>query len=269
LPACQAIGKIAAIVATTANVIVGTPICRRSSYAVDRFLCNQQEIQRHHPSSELVLSTSELDFAGVLRNRIASLQLRGTVIQHQVVKPDHARSRLWDIACGREAIRKHVLSQTQARHLLFLDADMTFEPAVIGILEREIRGCGAVFSGYPLRDYGTGLAGAGCVMLAREIMERLQFRCYEFKNGETIFEDNVLEMDLFRLGGRARKGFFVAITHYTSPTEARHVTPQPLGLARRAVNLGVIRYVLIRASILVRCNIPWRMKVFLNRFIST
>ncbi len=247
---------------------MGTPICRRGGYAVDRFLCNQQEVQQQHGSSELVLSTSELDFAEALRARVASLQLRGTVIHHQVVKPEHARSRLWDIACGREAIRKHVLLGTQARHLLFLDADMTFEPTVIGTMEREIRGCGAVFSGYPLRDYGTGLAGAGCVMLTREVLERLRFRCYEFKNGETIFEDNVLEMDLFRLGVRARKGFFVAITHYTSPTEARHTAPQPLGLARRAVNIGAFRYGLIRASILLRCNIPWRMKVFLNRFVS-
>lgn len=253
---------------TTANVIVGTPICRGSSYAVDRFLSNQQEVQQDYRSSELVLSTSELDFAEALKNRVASLGLRGTVIHHQVVKPDHARSRLWDIACGREAIRKHVLSQTRATHLLFLDADMTFDPAVIGILEREIRGCSAVFSGYPLRDHGTGLAGSGCVMLTREVLERLRFRCYEFKNGETIFEDNVLEMDLFRLGGRTRKGFFVAITHYTSPTEARHIAPQPLGLARRAVNVGLVRYALIRASILVRWNIPWRMKVFFNRFIS-
>ena len=250
------------------NVVIGTPICRRGAYAIDRFLANQEEIQRSYESSELVLATSESDFVEELRGLIDSTTLRATVVQHEVVRPDHASSNLWDIAGGRDAIRRYTLSQTQAAYLLFLDADMTFDASVIGTMEREIQGHGAVFSGYPLRDHGLGLAGAGCVMLTRGILEKLRFRCYEFKNGETIFEDNVLEMDLFRLGVRAKRGFFVSITHYTSPTETRSITPRPLGLARRAVNSAWVRYVLIRVSIMIRRNIPWKLKVLLSRWTS-
>jgi hypothetical protein len=112
-----------------------------------------------------------------------------------------------------------------------------------------------------------GLAGAGCVMLSRSTLEKLEFRCCEFKNGEVIFEDNVLEMDLFRLGSRVKKGFFLSITHYASATESRRVTPHPVGLARRITNSAFIRCALIRASMTFKQNIPWKMKVLLNRFL--
>jgi hypothetical protein len=134
-------------------------------------------------------------------------------------------------------------------------------------MERKIQGYDVVFSGYPLRQYGIGLAGAGCVMLTRSILEKLEFRCYEFKNGEVIFEDNVLEFDLFRLGSRVKKGFFLSITHYTSATESRRVTPHPVGPARRITNNAFIRYALIRVSMTIKQNIPWKMKVLLNRFV--
>lgn len=249
------------------NVVIGTPIYRNGAYAIDKFLSNQEEIQRTYPASELVLATSENDFFGELERLVRSSRLRATIFHYGFVKPDCARSNLWDIAGGREAIRKYVLSQTQARYMLFLDADMTFDPSVIATMEREIQGYDAVFSGYPLHQSGMGLAGAGCVMLTRSILEKLEFRCYEFRNGEVIFEDNVLEMDLFRLGSRVKKGFFVAISHYSSPTEARYIVPQPLGLARKLANNALVRYALLRASIMIQRNIPWKLKILLNKFI--
>lgn len=182
------------------------------------------------------------------------------------MKPDYARNSIWDVACGREAVRQYAMSQTEARYLLFLDVDMTFEPSAIKTMEKEIQGYDAVFSGYPLKHYGIGLAGAGCVMLARSILQKIQFRCYEFKSGEVIFEDNLLEMDLFRSGSRVKKGFFLSINHYMSATEARHIAPQPVGLLRRIVNCAPVRYVFLRASIRLKYNIPWRLKVLLGKF---
>jgi len=44
------------------DVIVGTPICRRGAFIIDKFLANQKEIQQNYPSSELVLATEENDF---------------------------------------------------------------------------------------------------------------------------------------------------------------------------------------------------------------
>ncbi len=248
------------------NVVIGTPIHRQGSYVLDKFLSNQKQIQQTYPSSELILATSEYDYIKELESLVSFWKLRGTVLLYEIVKPDYARSNIWNIACGREAIRQYTLSQTEARYLLFLDADMIFEPSVIKIMEKEIQGYDVVFSGHQLRHYGTGLAGAGCMMLPRSILGKIRFRCYEFKNGEVIFEDNVLEMDLFRLGSRIKKGFFLSISHYTSATEARHITPQPVRILRKITTCAFARYWLIRASIMTRHNIPWKLKVLLSKF---
>jgi hypothetical protein len=248
------------------NVVIGTPIYRHGAYVIDRFLSNQKQIQQNYPSSELILATCEYDFINELKSLVSSWKLRGTILPYEVVKPEHARSKIWNIACGREAIREYTLSQTEAGYLLFLDADMTFEPSVIKIMEKEIQGYDVVFSGYPTQRYGIGLAGGGCVMLARSILKKVKFRCYEFKNGEVIFEDNVLEMDLFRLGGRIKKGFFLSINHYISATEARQIAPRPVRILQKITNCAFVRYGLIRASIIIHYNIPWKLKILLSKF---
>ena len=145
---------------------------------------------------------------------------------------------------------------------------MTFDSSVIKIMEREIQGYDVVFSGCPLRSNGTGLAGVGCMMLTKSILEKVKFRCHEFENGEVMFEDNLLEMDLFRLGSRVKKGFFLYVNHYISATETRHINPQPVGMLRKITNCTLIRYVLIRASMIIHHNIPWKLKLFLNKFLS-
>jgi len=251
------------------NVIIGTPIYRRGTYIIDKFLANQKEIQQDYPSSELILATCENDFTGELESLLSFWHLKGRVLLYETVKPDYARSKSWNIACGREAIRQYILSQTQARYLLFLNADMTFDPSVIKITEREIQGYDVVFSGCPLWDYGKGLAGSGCMMLTRGILERIKFRCYEFRNGEVIFEDSILEMDLFRLSSRIKKGFFLSLSHYKSENEATHITPQPVGVLRKITNSAFVRYVLIKASIMIQHDIPWKLKVLLNKFPGT
>jgi hypothetical protein len=251
------------------DVVIGTLVHRQGAYVLDKFLANQQQVQLNYPSSEIVLATNESDFIEELDGLLGSQGLRGEVVLYETTKPQYARSRLWNICCGREAIREYVLSRTAARHLLFLDADMTFDPSVVTIMEREILNHDAVFSGYPLHRYGIGLAGCGCVMLTRSILEKLRFRCYEFKSGEIIFEDNLLEMDLFRSGGRIKKGFFLHITHYKNPTESKHIEPQKLGLWRKITNNNFIRYMLIRTSIAAHCNIPWHLKVLLSELTDS
>ena len=252
----------------TVNVVIGTPIYRAGAYILDRFLANQKEIQQKHPSSELVLATVEHDFADELEALLSSLGIRGKVLSYETIKPDHARSMVWDVACGREALRRYMLSQTKAKYMLCLDADMTYDPNIIEIMGRETQGYDVVFSGCPLRDFGTGLAGSGCMMLSRGTLEKVEFRCCEFKNGEAMSEDNLLEMDLFRLGSRIKKGFFLSISHYKSENEARHIDPRPVGVLRRIANSPLVRYGLIRASLIVHYNIPWKLKVLLNRFLG-
>jgi hypothetical protein len=245
-------------------VIIGTPVSRQGAYALDKFLANQKEIQGQYPACELVLTTSAADFVRELEQALVNRGLRGRVLRHNVTRPDYARSRLWDIAGGRENLRLYFLSRPEAGQLLFLDADMTCDPGIIRILQKELRDGAAVFSGYPLRQYGLGLAGAGCALFRREILDKIAFRCLEFRNGEIIYEDNLMEMDLFRQG-KVRKGFFLTIHHYLQTDEALTVVPHPAGLIRGMLNNSFFRYILIKTSVIVHYNIPWHLKVLMNR----
>lgn len=251
--------------ASESYIVVGTPICRERANILHLFISNQKEIQQTRSGTELILATCENDFAEELKHLIKSMSLRGEVIQYEVSKPDYARSNIWNITCGREAIRRHVLRNTEASHLLFLDSDMVFEPQVIDKLEEAIKGYDAVFSGYHLRSHGKGLVGAGCLMLTRNILKKVSFRCYEFKNGQVIFEDNLLEMDLFQMRGKIRKGYFVSIDHYINEKQANHIDPQKVDVIRRVTSSALVRYCLIKASVFLKWNIAWSLKVLLNR----
>jgi glycosyltransferase involved in cell wall biosynthesis len=250
------------------DVLIGTPIHSNGTYIIDKFLSNQRQIQSRYPSSELVLASVEEELVRELEGFVKLWKLKGRVLHYEVAKPDHARSSIWEITAGREVIRQYMLSQTKADYLLFLDADMIVEPSVISIMKKEIEGYDVVFSGYPLRNYGIGLAGAGCSIIKRGVLEKLNFRCYEFKNGEVIFEDNVLEMDLFRLHSRVKKGFFLTINHFNNADNMKQITPGPVGVFRKLINHPLLRYGLIKTSIDLRYNIPWRLKIIISRFLG-
>jgi hypothetical protein len=247
------------------EVVVGTLIYRQGAYILNKFLANQKEIQQEYPSSKLVLATNEIDFVADLERAFSHCGLKGKVITYETVKPDYARSVIWNVACGREALRQYILSQTDAQYFLSIDADIVCEPSIIQIFKQKIQGCDVVFSGCPIRGYGVGLCGAGCMMVSRNTLEKIKFRCIEFKNGDVIFEDNLLEMDLFRLRARSKKGLLLHCSHYRSETEARHIAPQPIGVCRRLINASFFRYLLIFSSIVVKRNIPWRLKTFIDR----
>ncbi|MFC2039182.1 glycosyltransferase family A protein [Chloroflexota bacterium] len=249
------------------TVIVGTPIHRAGAYILDKFLANQKEIQQDYPSSELVLATVEDDFAEELEKLLPLYGIRGSVLRYETAKPDYARSRIWNIVCGREAIREYTLLQTEARYLLFLDADLTFDPNIIEVLEREIQGYDLVHSGYALRDFGICVIGLGCSMLTKTILEKVGFRCIEFRSGETIDEGSILELDLVRLRSRINKGIFLSACHHRGGNEARCIEPRPLGLFRRITTSPFLRYAVIRASIIVKRNILNRLRRLLNNFV--
>ncbi len=247
------------------DVVVGVLIYREGAYIMDKFLANQRDIQQEYPGSELVFAVNEADFVEELKQLINSSGVRANVILYETVKPHYAKSRVWNVTCGRESLRKYMLSQTQAKYFLSLDADMIYEPDIVKIMEKEIQGYDIVFSGCPLRDYGIGLAGAGCVMLSRSILEKIRFRCIEFKNGDVMFEDNLLELDSFRLRSRIKRGFFLHVSHYRSANEARNIEPHRVSLYQTITTSMLVRYVLIRASLIVKRNIPWRLKVIADK----
>ena len=249
---------------TGTEVIVGTPISRRASFALDKFLSNQQEIQQAYPECSLVMATDEPDFVAELKEQIKRYHLRGEVIIYETVKPDYARSRIWSIACGREALRQYALSQG-AEYLLFLDGDMVYEPSVTSIMKDKIQGFDVVFSGYRKAPYGVWGFGGGCLMINRETLGKITFRCYEFKNGQEIDESETVDMELFSCHARVNKGIFVPIKHYRNSQEYYEIEPQPLGWFRTLTNNLLVRYILIRMGIVVRYNIARKLQALLYK----
>lgn len=241
------------------EVIIGTTICRRSAFLLDEFLRNQQEIQQAYPLCKLVLATDELDFVKELTQNIQRYDLRAEVITYQVSKPDYARSRVWSIACGRETLRQYVLSEG-VDYLLFLDADMVYEPSVVDILKSQIRGFDVVASGYEL--YHTWGFGCGCLMLGKDVLGKVNFRCYEFKNGVVLQEDAVLDIDLFKCHARVKKGIFVSVRHYQDRWSYKAIQPRAVGWFRAIVNSLPVRYILMKTSIWLRYNIPGRLQAW-------
>jgi hypothetical protein len=253
-----------ALVTTRPDVILGTPLCRRTAFVLDKFLSNQQEIQQAYPDCSLVLATDEPDFVAELEEQIKLYHLRGEVIGYKTVKPDYARSRIWSVTCGREALCRYALSQG-AEYLLCLDGDMVYESSVISIMKTKIQSFDVVYSGFRLRPDGSLGFGSSCLMLNRKMLSKITFRCYEFKNGEEIDDGEALVLELLRCHARFNKGIFVSVRHYMNRHECYASEPQPLGWFRILANRPLVRYILIRMSILARYNIPLKLHILLYR----
>lgn len=251
------------IMAVEPDVIVGVPICRRTSFVLDKFLTNQREIQTAYPGCRLVLATNEPGFVEELREQINLHSVMGEVITYDTVKPEGARTCLWNIVCGREALRRHVLAK-KARFFLSLDADMLFDPSVVAILKNRIAGFDAVFTGCRSRPHGAWVYG-GCRLMNSRILDDLSFRCYEFNNGETVDDGEALDCSLFRCHARVNKGFFVSIKHYMNSEDCYTAEPHPAGWFRRLTNSLLVRFILIQMSILIRHNIAKRLHRWVYR----
>ena len=238
----------------SADVLICTLICRRTAYVLDIFLANQREIQQAYPGCRLILATEEPDYVAELKELLERYNLRGDVITFEVKKPDYAKSSVWNITCGRESHRQYVLAH-QAAYMLLMDSDMVYDPQSINILKDRISGHNAVFSGFILRHDGTLGMGGGCLMLDRDTIRRVSFRCFEFKNGEGITEDEVLDADLFQIRARVKKGIFLAIRHYRSREVFFDIVPGQISFFRGAANSLPVRYVLVRTSQFFKHNI--------------
>jgi hypothetical protein len=251
------------------NVVVGVPTYRAGAYILDKFLANQKEIQQNYPSSELVFATNEPDFAKELEGALSHWAIKGRVLCYETIKPEDAKSRLWNISCGREAIRQYTLSKTETKYLLSLDDDMTYDPKIIEIMEGEIQGSDIVYSGYETRlGPGMILEGGGCCMLTAAAMKEFGFRCLEFKNGVTIQDDTMFELDSIRLHKRIKKGFFLAISHYINEEQAKTISPRPVGLYWRITRSVFVRYALIRARILFKHDVGWWLYSVIRKLLA-
>lgn len=252
------------------EIISGTPICRRTAFVLDKFLANQREIQQAYPDCRLVLATDEPDFVAELEEQIKLHHLRGEVITYETVKPDYARSRIWSVTCGREAIRQYAQLQG-AEYLLCLDGDMVYDPSVISIVKAKIQGFDVAYSGFRFRRRGTLGFGTSCFMINRKILTKMTFKCYEFRNGQILDDGEAIFLELFRCHARLNKGFFVSIKHYMNSHEYYAVEPQPMRWYQTLTHILLVRYILTRAAVLARYNIARRLHFRLYRragFIS-
>lgn len=246
------------------HIVIGTPFHPNGAFVFEKFLDNQKSIQQEYSDSELVLATSLPEYVDFLEKKLKLNGLKGKAILYHVIKPEYAKNRIWDIAAGREAIRNYVLSIPFAQGLIFLDADMVFQPNVVSIMLDKRQNNDVLFSGYPMRDWGLALSAFGCVLLSRKILESVKFHCYEFKNGDVLAEDEVLEFDLFRSGFKIKKGIFVSLEHYKNEIEFLHIQPQKVGLLKMLANTTLIRFILVRLSLIMHRNIPNRLRVIIH-----
>ncbi len=60
-------------VSKAVEVLVCTPVYRKGSYVIDKFLSNQKDIQREYPASALVLATVEHDFVDELERLLGEI----------------------------------------------------------------------------------------------------------------------------------------------------------------------------------------------------
>ena len=148
---------------------------------------------------------------------------------------------------------------------------MIYEPAIISVLKGKMHGFDVVFSGYqfispqrfPRGEWG--FAG-GCILINRETLNKIPFRCYEFKNGEVFFEDELFYMDLFKYRSRVNRGIFISIKHYKNNHEYYAIEPQPMGWFKTLTNTPLARYIVTKTNVMVRHHIDHKPRVLLNRF---
>jgi glycosyltransferase involved in cell wall biosynthesis len=240
--------------------IIGVPINSKGAYVLDKFLKNQEEIQRNSIISVFtVFATEEVEFAEKLRYELIKYNLKADVIVFDINKPKNAGDRIWNIVAARNAIREYFL-RSKADYLIFMDADMTFSPSIVNkLIEKAEKGYDVVYNGYLDKDgRGINLTGFGGTLIKRWVMERIFFKCKERK-GRVVDECVFFELDLFRVRARVFRGFLVYTEHYGKKNVSVS-TPRELTFRERVSNSPYFRIPIHALSALLCYDILLKAK---------
>lgn len=245
------------------KVLIGTTIVRKSGYILDKFLQNQKEIQNNFADAELVIATDEADFVDDLKSQFKKHKLKGEILFYETEKPDYARDRNWSMAAGRDKCRQCAVDNN-FDFLLVVDTDMIYDNSLIQILIAVSNRYDIVQSGYRSK-HNSRIGFGGCNLIGKELLKKIKFCCAEFKNGYIVEEGNMFEYDSFRKGAKIRKGVFVEIEHYSSPTEKVFINSMKLSLRKRFIIQPVIRYLIIGLSLYFKRNISSMIQNIIER----
>ncbi|MDK2876578.1 MAG: hypothetical protein PWQ22_988 [Archaeoglobaceae archaeon] len=223
-------------------IIVGVPVNEKSSYAIEKFLKNQEEIHKASKAElKTVFATEDKNFADKLRRLLKSYAIASEVIEFEVKKPENARHRIWNIVAARNAIRDYFL-KSNAEYLIFMDADMTFEPEIVNKLLEIAKDYDVVYNGYLDRgSSGINLTGFGGTLIKRWVMEKVRFRCKE-KNGRVIDEGVYFEFDLVKIRAKVFRGFIAYSEHHDPKNPPSICYPRELKLSERVRNSIYFRF---------------------------
>jgi hypothetical protein len=173
---------------------------------------------------------------------------------------------VWNIACGRETLREYAVSH-DAEFMLFLDSDMTYDPMMVNTLKAVSNGYDVVYSGYTLRNGENWGYGTGLLMLNRKAFSLIPIVCREFKNGNALYEDDLLDMAFFQHRIRVKKGIFVANRHYSRRDSFLAIAPQRVTPFRELANALFPRYLILRLSILLKRHIALELHILLSKHV--
>ncbi len=220
------------------KVIIGVPVNAKSGYIIEKFLQNQKEIQERSQETITVFATEDIEFAQRLDILSKSYKISYEILNFEIKRPINTNDRIWNIVSARNAIRDFFL-KSNADYLVFMDADMIFDPEIVNKLVKIAeKGYDVVYNGYSNKSVQKriNLTGFGGTLLKWWVMEKIKFRCKE-RNGRVIDEGVFLEVDLVRIGAKVYRGFVSYCEHYDENKVTPTITmPRELTLNERIGN---------------------------------
>lgn len=232
------------------TVIVGIPINQHSGYMLEKFLSNQEEIQeKSQYTLKLVFSTEDREFIPKLEDHLINTSLDYAILPFEVEKPEWTKDRIWALTQAREKIRKYCTLHNLSG-LIFLDADMTFDPGIVNILmNKACEGYNIVYKYYLLKNGRVTFNGFGGTFISRSIFQNIPFRCYESRNNKWVIDEGFFfEMDLLRRNARIFLGILCFSVHYSIDGSTGTLEKRPLSRLEKVKYFPPLRKFISRFS---------------------